>query len=96
MKCPAPPREAEQAPKPPRLRRRAVTPLAEGAEIATRKAPGQLAGRGEEPAGPTTLQQPHRLAVHLAHSRRARLAIVHHEIFSPPKALRHGAEMWDI
>ena len=28
--------------------------------------------------------------------QQARLAIVYHEIFSPPKALREGREMWDL
>lgn len=35
-------------------------------------------------------------AVNLSSAERARRAIIFHEIFSAPKALRQGKEMWDV
>jgi hypothetical protein len=35
------------------------------------------------------------VVVDLRSPQAARMAIVYHEIFSPPKALREGGEMWD-
>ena len=35
-------------------------------------------------------------AVNLSSPERARRAIIFHEIFSAPKALRQGKEMWDV
>jgi len=40
-------------------------------------------------------QQEHRQIVRLLGRNQARQAIIYHEIFSPPKALREGREMWD-
>ena len=36
------------------------------------------------------------VAVELTDARQARQAIIYHEIFSPPKALREGPEMWEL
>ena len=36
------------------------------------------------------------VTVDLHHREQLRKAIIYHEIFSPPKALRQGAEMWDM
>lgn len=37
-----------------------------------------------------------KISLQLANLQQAKAAIVFHEIFSPPKALRHEAEMWDM
>jgi len=36
------------------------------------------------------------VTVHLTHAQQARRAIIFHEIFSPPKALRQGPEPWEL
>ena len=48
------------------------------------------------PSGPERPADAPSVTVRLTDSRRAREAIVHHEVFSRPKALREGPEMWDL
>jgi len=47
------------------------------------------------PAEPTTAEARRLSKVHLADPMNARQAIIYHEIFSAPKALRQEPEMWD-
>ena len=97
---------AVQAAPPPRADRRpAPAPVPARHRAAARQQPP-----GSRPVSPETqlteLQQapaPQQLptetslvVVRLAGPQQARMAIIHHEIFSPPKALREGPEMWDL
>lgn len=63
-----------------------------GARVSSRRKPGNLdaiGGQTEQPAVRMLLE------VDLSRRSQARQAIIYHEIFSPPKALRTGKEMWD-
>ena len=63
-----------------------------GARVSSRRKPGSLgeiAGQTEQPAVRTLLE------VDLSRRSQARQAMIYHEIFSSPKALRSGKEMWD-
>jgi hypothetical protein len=68
--------------------------LEPGRKRAAQTGPGPAADRMPESPqarGPATA-----IEVKLIDADRARRAIVHHEIFSAPKALRGGPEMWEL
>ena len=103
---------AEAPPKPPRpqrprrkLKRRRAAPETpeqrlrsdELGELKDRHmavgARGLLTPASMQPTAPGRREV---ITVDLSEIQQARRAILYHEIFSPPKALREGQEMWDM
>ncbi len=62
---------------------------------ATRLSEPGLARTAEEAPQPAPTR-PVGISLHLTDADRARRAIIYHEVFSAPKALRKGEEMWDV
>jgi len=63
-----------------------------GARVSSRKKPGRLDAADEQAVQGAVRAM---LNVDLSGRGQARQAILYHEIFSSPKALRSGKEMWD-
>jgi len=76
----------------PRRRRR---DLPAGPRLARKAGKRPSPRESAAPAEPTTAEARRLSQVHLADPSNARQAIIYHEIFSAPKALRQGPEMWD-
>jgi hypothetical protein len=102
-KPPSPPRAQRQqrGPKPaPKAAKRRASPGKGG--VAARKLGsrarklGRLDSAAEAPPAGAETPQPLTLKLNLADRNEALRGIVYAEILGPPKALRRGAEIWDL